>query len=569
MSEEKTKEEPKAQEKPKKGKKKLWLILIALLLLIIIGVVCYLFFVRKTGQSAKTSGEISITKNPQLETDKTVSKIIGPGGGVLSTQASDGTLYTLKVPMNALILPTTVTLTPMKKVPFDNYGKADAGKGVQIGDKTTFIRPAFLSIQPNTSKPKATSETGTVAWNRCAIGSRGFDPEICAGLRDIPFGVGVEPGKVVILGSQEYSKIVLNPTIPMGDKNAYNTHVWRAGYYMADKIDKNEAGVLAKKTFEGSYDYVNVTEVLTHLVALGGDLTPYKSEIDRFEREKKDYPREVLKGAILAKIVGNEEAYKKRIDDFGTAFKRNLANEKASFLPWPRYAALYRQLAVEPTKKSTSRFELVQKAYAELPDYDPSANDSNDSSEPELPGYDSSGSSTSANDNPFVTGEPFWPIDIPDYVEPPEEPDSGTNGDFPSEPPELPDVVDPPARTGSEAARRSGSSAIRDAGQKARNDITSRTNSCSEKIEAIETLALLGLIEPEDMQPIIDVLTKCAKSCTTFEECEEYADACRKFGSLSGEKYAMDKIRAFLQEGGDCKDAVKKEGLKDYGINCP
>lgn len=569
MSAEDTKEELKVEEKPKKGKKRCCFILLVLILIFILGVVTYSFFFKKSGVSVKSNGELSIAQNPSLETDKAVTKVVGPGGGVLSTRASDGTLYTLRVPVNALILPTTVTMTPLKEVPFENYGKADAGKGVYIGDKTTFIRPAFLTVQPNTVKPEATSESGTVKWNRCAVGSRGYDPEVCAGIRDIPFGVGVEPGKVVILGSKEYSKIVLNPTVPTGDSNAYNTSVWRQGYYMADKVDKEEIGILAKKTFEESYDYVNVTEVLMHLAALGGDLTPYEEEIARFERQKKDYPREVLKGAILAAIVGNEEAYSKRIESFGIAFKRNLANEKASFLPWPRYAALYRQLVANGSKKTSDGFHLIPVAHAELQDYNPSDNSDSDSQQ-DLPDYDGSGTDTSANDNPlFGTGEPFWPIDLPDYKEPDRDPNNDEpEGTWEPEPPELPDAVDPPARTGSEAARRQSSDAIRDAGQKARNDITSRTKSCYEKIEAIETLALLGLIEPEDMQPIIDVLTECAKSCTTFEECEEYADACQKFGSLSGHKAAIDKIRAFLSEGGDCKDAVKKN-LSNYGINCP
>lgn len=566
MSEEKAKEEPKAEEKPKKGKKKRWLVLIVLLLLILVGVICYLFFFRKTGTSVKSSGEISITKNPQLETDKAVTKVVGPGGSVLSTRASDGTLYTLTIPKDAMIVPLTVTMTPMKKVPLDNYGKLDAGNGVMIGDRVTFNRPSFLTVQPNTEKPKATTDSGTVKWNRCAIGSRGYDPEICAGIRDIPFGAGIEPGKVVVLGSEEFSSITLNPTIPMGDSNAYNTHVWRSGFYLADKIDKKDAQMLAKKNFENGFDYVNSTEVLMQLAALGGDLTPYKDEIARFEREKKDYPREVLKGAIIASIVGNQAAYNARIEDFGKAYTRNLSDVRSSFIPWPRYAALYRQLVANGTKKTTDGFHLIPRAYAELQDYDPS-NSSSDSSQPDLPNYNG-GSSTPANDNPLGIGDPFWPIDIPDYVEPPKEPDSGTHGSFPTDPTNLPDAVGTPSRNGSEAAKHKGSDPLKDAGQSSRNDITSKTKSCSEKIEGIETLALLGLIEPEDMQPIIDILTKCADSCTTFEQCEEYADACHKFGSITGETRALNRIKTFLSEGGDCKDAVKKD-LKTFGINCP
>ncbi len=553
MSEEEiTKEDPKAgEEKPKKGKKKLWLILLALILILIVGLLAYLFLFKKTGTSVKSvKGEISITKNPELESDKAVTKVVGPGGSVLSTRASDGTLYTLTIPKDAMIVPLTVTMTPMKKVPLDNYGKLDAGNGVKIGDRVTFNRPAFLTVQPNTEKPKATSTTGTVKWNRCAIGSRGYDPEICAGIRDIPFGAGIEPGKVVILGSEEFSSINLNPTIPMGDSNAYNTHVWRSGFYLADKIDKKEAEVLAKKNFENGFDYVNSTEVLTQLAALGGDLTPYKDEIARFEREKKDYPREVLKGAIIAKIVGHETAYNARIEDFGKAYTRNLSDVRSSFLPWPRYAALYRQLEANGTKKTSDGFHLIPRAYAELPD------------------YDNSNSSTPANDNPLVTGEPFWPIDLPDYVEPPKEPDSGTRGSFPTDPTDLPDAVGTPSVTGSEAAKHKGSDPVRDAGQKARNDITSRTKSCSEKIEGMETLALLGLIEPGDIGPMAKILEECAGNCTTFEQCEEYADASHKFGSIAGEATAMNRIKTFLAEGGDCKDAVKKD-LKTFGINCP
>lgn len=551
--------------KKKKSKKKI-LLLLLFLIIVAAGILIWWFFFNKTVQKPEQSGfkgELSIIDNPELEKDKEVSKMVGPAGDVLTTRASDGTLYTLTVPPESMTVPLTITMTPLKEVPFSNYSQTDAGKGVWIGEKVTFNRPAYLTIQPNTEEPKKDSPSKAVNWGRCAVGSRGYDPEICAGIRKLPYGVGVAPGKVVLLGSKEFSTIVLNPTVPTGIKNDYNTMVWRSGYYLADKINKIEADQLVKKTYSKSYDTVNESEVLMQLAALGGDVNAYKDEIKKFERAKKDYPREVLKQAIVAKIAKEDTAYSKRIEDFKTIFEKNASKGRGAFLPLPRYTALARQIKAQSKKTSSNdsgkNNELIAIANAqELPDYDPSSGNQEESNPgDDLPWYDS-GKEETGDNLPWYEGDNVWPDS--------EEDSSDYNPDetFPND---LPDYVEDPADKTSDDAGKEIDDGSKATAQHLRDIIGTSIYSCTEKVEAAEALLLMGAATASDIQSIQSILNKCANKCTTFEECEKINDAAGKYGASDASAAALYRIKIFLEKGGDCKDAVHKD-LSTYGIQC-
>lgn len=507
------------------------------LIVLFVAVIAIVFsFLKKTSNKTEKPSSISkqislITDSSIIEKQNIVSKVIGPAGGVLSIRAKDGTLYTLTVPPNALIEPVTVSLKTLSKVPFKNYGKADLGKGVYIGEKAaTFNRPAYLTIQPNTVKPKVSS-TGAVAWGRANIGSRGYDPEVSAAIMRVPLGAGIDPGKVVIYGSLKFSTILLNPTIPTGLPNTYNAIVMQPGFYMADVINKADAELLAKKTFSGASDYYNETEVLMHLAALGGDLNPFEDEIKRFANSDRSYPREVIKGAVIAKLIGNEDVYSERLKDLATKFESNLRNLRGSFLPWPRYAALYKQLTIMQDKQ-TSSSSLIATASAKNED------------------------------------ERFWPDELPDFDKSnTSTKDTSPEGSFPISPPELPDYIEEPAsKTGSESAAVI-SDALAGAAQAARDAITSRFNSCNERVEAIETLGLLGMVDPaNDIGPIKNVLEECAEDSSTIEAAEKVKNAAEKYGADKAIEAANARIKELRKKAGDCKTKTQKD-LSNYGQN--
>lgn len=327
-------------------------------------------------------------KTAKIDREKAVTKTFGQAGGTMSTRAADGTLYTLTVPDDALILESQVSMSPLTESPVAGIDKPTAGYGVYLDGGFEFIRPAFITIQPNTEMPEF--DIGKAAtWGRCTIASRGYDPEICVAEKKIPFAGGVEPGKVVIMAVNEtdYKLVLTAPTIPIGEANVYNAEVYRPGAYFATEIDKNMAGQLAEKTFSDDFDYANAAESLMHLLTLGGDINKYKDRIAKFATSESSYPRETLKGAILAKAVGDQKTYDARIEDFKSAIDKNITKARGSFFQMPRYAALVLQLQ---NKRAGATSYLFDDAYADdglgewpdsLPDYDEDArNDTGGSS---------------------------------------------------------------------------------------------------------------------------------------------------------------------------------------------
>lgn len=505
------------QKKPG-GKKACWVVLIVLLLLIIIVVGIYFLFFRHTSDQG-FSGDLSIQK-AEIDKERTVTKTVGTEGTVLQTQSEDGVLYTLTVPEDALILPAEVSLSPLKNLPIKNYGKADAGKGVYIQGNISFIRPAFLTVQPNTQKPTDVDKTGATKWGRCSIGSRGFDPEVCAGLRKIPFNGGVEAEKIVINVNADNETILLNPTVPIGQKNVYTAHVWRDGAYLADNINKSEAEALAKLTYAKSYDYVNQSEILMHLLLLKGDLTPYKDQIKRFAREKKDYPREVLKGAIIALAVDDQESYKARIEDFQNKTEKNMSEARGGFMPQPRYVGLLDQIDADLANNKSTFFKLISRACAA----DVKCNVKEPPVE-ETPNWDGLD----------ITK---WPTGLQDYDE------TAVSG----------------ATNNWEEDMKNRSR------QKLRDILGSSIYSCSEKAWAAEALQNLGGLDASDCDAIKQILNKCANQCKTLEECEKQGDAAAGTGATDALTAVNYRITAFLESGTDCTSQTKKN-LETYGQN--
>lgn len=558
--------------KKKINYKRIALILIGLILLaLIIWLLLGLLRNKETVESVGFGAPLTIKKTVELETDSAQSKIFSAAGDTMWTRGSDGTLYTLTVPDGALILPSEVIITPLKQVAFDGYSTADLGRGVEISGNFSFIRPAFLTVQGNTPEPTELTNTGVVKWGRCNIGSRGYDPEVCAADNKVPFGIGIDPGRVMLYGSTKFDRILLNPTIPSGE-NVVNAYAFSPGYYMADDINKAEALDITRNTFAGSSDYTNQTEVLSHLLGLGGDLTEFKDEIAKFERQKKDYQREVVKGAILALSVGNEKAYQARMDDMKAKNDQNTDNPRSSFVPVYRYTAFLEQFMKD---KLSLLYLVTQKAKAELPDYDPSSgNGSSDTSGGEsfwdrLRDY-----------NPFDKGDSNPGDDLPDY-QPGQEENGDNLPDYPGD--NIPGGSDDdsdgdgtdwgtptpsPDSDEAERARRDAEDYAREARkrqeQRYRNVIGSSIYSCGEKMQAIEALKRIVSLSAEDQKAIDNVINKCANSCKTLEECEGMGD---KAGGNRDAIAAINyRILAFIETGIDCEAQTKKT-LENYGQN--
>lgn len=326
------------------------------------------FVGKKLFQDEAFKGVIAPRTALDLDTEREVSKTITAAGGVLTTQGADGTLYSLTVPPESVILPTQVTLTPLKSPAIENYKKASSGTGVYVGPTgksgMTFIRPAFLIIKPGGSKP-AVTRAGTAVWGRCNIGSRGFDPEICASDRGLPFNLGVEPGKVVVFSKpsngERPAELLLTPTIPIGEEETFVAQISETGSYLGDRLNKKQLASFLTPTFDGPSDYINKTELVMHYAALGGDLEPLREEIVRMGNDKRDYPREVLKSGIVAVAIGETAAADKRIAAATSTLEKNLNRTRGSFLPWPRYFAFLKQIESTSSTTIDSAVPLIKK----------------------------------------------------------------------------------------------------------------------------------------------------------------------------------------------------------------
>ncbi|HEY2796417.1 MAG TPA: hypothetical protein VGK26_00885 [Thermoanaerobaculia bacterium] len=98
----------------------------------------------------------------QLDTARAASALVPVGGGTVSTNSADGTVFTLTVPEGALLSDETITLTPVAaadRIPFSG----GVGAAVRLGPEGLLLfQPATLVISPPAPIP-ADAEV-TFAW---------------------------------------------------------------------------------------------------------------------------------------------------------------------------------------------------------------------------------------------------------------------------------------------------------------------------------------------------------------------------------------------------------------------
>ncbi|GEM_PF-4925276 len=85
---------------------------------------------------------------------------IGPAGGTLSTTSSDGTMYSLAVPVDAVIGPTPMTMTPITSVDALGFSGGLAGAVFLQPAGLALAIPATLTITTNRTAPAGTELVG-------------------------------------------------------------------------------------------------------------------------------------------------------------------------------------------------------------------------------------------------------------------------------------------------------------------------------------------------------------------------------------------------------------------------
>lgn len=338
-------------------KKIIWLFL-GLILLASLILAVFIFWPKLTKTTLVKESTFSQQLTPVLpgiDQERAMTKVIGAAGGVVFTRTASGMLVSLTVPPDALVLDTEISIAPLKSLPVSGYERADIGFGVIVEPRDNFLqKPAYLSFVPNTEIPNF-DETKRVPWDRCNIGSVGFDPNICAGLNKYAFGYGVNPGEVVIFANHEDKYLRLMPTVPIGDKKSYNSQIWRGGLYFADKVNQSEIKTLLDVTLKDS-DFEHEVEGLSHLASFGGDLNPYLEIIGDFDRSSSSFPRDIAKSIFIANQAGQNEIVRQKIDEFKHEYDVNFEYVRSSYLPWPNYYALLEQLVAQlkPAPQKTS-----------------------------------------------------------------------------------------------------------------------------------------------------------------------------------------------------------------------
>jgi len=214
----------------------------------------------------------------------------------------------------------------------------------------------------------------------------------------------------------------------------------------------------------------------------------------------------------------------------------------------------------DPSQNNSDDSDSESSPGGDLPDYDPSNNNDSDSNPgDDLPWYDPSNEQTGDN-LPWYEGDNVWPDSSGESGE--EDPDE-------SFPDSLPDETEDSSNQSNNDAGRNIDDGSKATAQHYRDIIGTSLYSCSEKMDAIEAFLLMGVATPADIQAIQSILNKCANKCTTFEECERENDIATnpKINARDASAAALYRIKIFLEKGGDCKDAVHKD-LSTYGIQC-
>lgn len=358
-----SKEEPqKEQQKPKKKHRllKSIILLFVILLLALGGYFLYknLFGVTKK-ESVKQVGfaQLPTVREAKADTTKTVTKAMGPAGGVLQVENGDF-LYTLTVPPEALILPAQISLTPLTEAPFSGYEREDLGLGVLVGPDSNFLnQTAFLTVQKGVKKSTTEAE-----WDRCSIGSRGYDPEICAGEEEFPFNYGVDPGKVGLLANGERG-LSFMPTIITGEENTVSFRIWSGGAYLMDRLNNAELSQIAGVGVENNSNMASEVEPMAQIMATGQSLEPYRDRIKDLKRSKSSYPRSIMEAAYLASAIGENDVANEKVEEFLKEYEQNFNFIRSAYLPWPSYFSTYHQLEIL-YGVNTGEVSFIPKAYA-------------------------------------------------------------------------------------------------------------------------------------------------------------------------------------------------------------
>lgn len=116
-----------------------------------------------------TGDALAMTSQP--ESGAAVSAVLGPEGGSVEATASDGTHYLLDVPADALLMTTTVTLTPLSAVSGVPMSGGLVGGVALSPDALTFAAPVSLTIEP----PAPVDAAGLIAYAAHGDGSARLD----------------------------------------------------------------------------------------------------------------------------------------------------------------------------------------------------------------------------------------------------------------------------------------------------------------------------------------------------------------------------------------------------------
>ncbi len=115
-------------------------------------------------QLTQTKAPIDVTVT--LAEGRAVTKDVPLSGGLLTATGEDGTLYTLTIPENALLEPTRITMTPVKRVSGVPFGTSETlTMGVQFAPEgLRFFGPATLKITPASGPPVPLNRQLFVDW---------------------------------------------------------------------------------------------------------------------------------------------------------------------------------------------------------------------------------------------------------------------------------------------------------------------------------------------------------------------------------------------------------------------
>ena len=102
---------------------------------------------------------------PVIDSARSVTQTVPITGGTLSTTGADGAVYSLTVPGNALLLPTSITMTPLTRIEGLDLA-TDASWGVQLSpDGARFQNFVTLTITPPAGASAPIEKQLPIGWS--------------------------------------------------------------------------------------------------------------------------------------------------------------------------------------------------------------------------------------------------------------------------------------------------------------------------------------------------------------------------------------------------------------------